>query len=262
MVAAWTGTSLASSRLFVFSPDWRPTDFADLATKLQPLFERGGLDVIFQGFARYEDFAEQAKATSPEFLLAPAWLDGPEAGDLGLDLRVIARARRAGKSTYRKALMARASTDSVDDLSNRAIATTLYSMGRGSEAAALDSFHMAPETAKVVAVAKDVDALLALVFGHVDAALVTSRQYDLLEESNPTEAEALQVLALSREIRLPAVFAGSEASGRDARKMTKLLENLPETAEGREILAALGFDAFATDAPSIETSSSRPGPRR
>ena len=116
-------------------------------------------------------------------------------------------------------------------------------------ATVLDAFHLAADSAKVVPVPKDVDALLALSFGQVDAALVTSEQYELLARTNPSEAERLRVLAFSPEVGLPPVFASSDADPVLRDRLQDLLVRLPQVSGGASVLAMLGFDSFVAEAP-------------
>jgi ABC-type amino acid transport substrate-binding protein len=237
------GTSL----LYFFSPDWRPPDLGKLTAAVEKAFASGGVPISFQAFTRYEDFERQVAEAPPEFLIAPAWLaDSPP----GLSLTVIAHPLHHGKSTYRKALMTRPGIDSIDDLARGSIAATVHSMSNGSPDAVLGAFHLAVDSARVVPVPKDIDALLALSFGQVDAALVTSQQYEELAKTSPAEAERLRVLAFSPEVGLPPVFASAKADPWLTERLRDLLLRLPEVPEGADVLAMLGFDGFVAEVPA------------
>jgi hypothetical protein len=261
-------------RFYFFSPDWRPADLGKLAAGVEDVLKRERLEVTFQAFTRYEDFAKQVAEKPPHFLLAPAWMEAPAGSGIaaGLDLKVLARPQRHGRSGYRKALMTRAGIDSIDDLAHGSIAATVWSMGAGSDRSILDAFHLAADSAKVVPVPKDVDALLALSFAQVDAALVTGLQYELLAATNPVEAESLRVLAFSPEIALPPVFSCAGADAELAVRLPSVLAGFASTDEGRQVLALLGFDAFVpepqratkgtTTKPHSKTSTPRTSPPR
>jgi hypothetical protein len=244
---------------YFFSPDWRPPDLGKLAIAMEHALASGQVDISFQAFTRYEDFERQVHIQPPVFMIAPAWVEGPGGSVLGLDLAVVARPQRHGKSTYRKALMTRANIDSIDDLARGAIAATLHSMGSGDPAAVLDAFHLAAESAKVVPVPKDVDALLALNFGQVDAALVTSEQYEQLARTNPAEAERLRVLAFSSEVGLPPVFAAAGANPAERERLRDVLARLREVPDGISVLTMLGFDGFVAEAAPASATQAEAG---
>jgi hypothetical protein len=251
-------------RFYFFSPDWRPADLGKLAAGVEDALNREDLEVTFQAFTRYEDFARQVAEKPPHFLLAPAWMEVPAGSGIaaGLDLKVLARPLRHGRSGYRKALMTRAGIDSIDDLAHGSIAATVWSMGAGSHRSILDAFHLAADSAKVVPVPKDVDALLALSFAQVDAALVTGLQYELLAATNPVEAESLRVLAFSPEIGLPPVFACAGTDPELATRLPVALAGLAASDEGREVLALLGFDAFVPEPQQATRGSSTRSPTK
>lgn len=243
---------------YFFSPDWRPPDLGKLAVAVEGALAAGNVDVSFQAFTRYEDFERQVHEKPPVFMIAPAWLDGESGHRLGVTLAVIARPVRHGKTTYRKALMTRPGIDSIDDLARGSIAATLHSTSEGSPTAVLDAFHLAADSAKVVPVPKDVDALLALSFGQVDAALVTSEQYDLLAETRPADAERLRVLAFSPEVKLPPVFVCDQADPELRDRLRDVLLRMTELPEGPVVLQLLGFDRFDAEAaarPASPTTS-------
>jgi hypothetical protein len=232
---------------YFFSPDWRPPDFSKLTFAVEQALGGSDVPVVFQAFTRYEDFERQVRAQPPTFMIAPAWLEGPGGTSIGGAFSVIARPLRAGRSTYRKALMTRSNADSIDDLARGSIAATLHSMGSGDPDAVLGSFHLASGSARIVPVPKDIDALLALSFGQVDAALVTSEQYEQLARTSPAEAERLRVLAFSSEVGLPPVFASPAAGEADRERLAALLARLREVPNGAELLAMLGFDGFESE---------------
>lgn len=177
-------------------------------------------------------------------MIAPAWTKTSPTTGFPTAFVVLAEPVRRSKATYRKALMTRSNVDSIDDLAKGSIAATAYSMGAGAPEPILTAFHLPAESARIVPVPKDVDALLALTFGQVDAAMVTSEQYALLAKSNPAEAERLRVLAFSPEIDLPPVFAQVETAPELRGRFQAAITHLQDTAEGKAILAMLGFDAF------------------
>ncbi|MBI5505389.1 MAG: PhnD/SsuA/transferrin family substrate-binding protein [Deltaproteobacteria bacterium] len=248
-------------RFYFFSPDWRPADLNTLTERVHAALLEQGLEMSFQAFARYDDFSQQVADFPPAFLIAPGWFQSAAASDLGLFLQPIAAPLRNHRATYRKALITRSDIDSIADLTRGSIAAAVHSLGPGSEIAVLKTLHLDAGSAKVVAVPKDVDGLLALGFGQVDAALVTAQQYDLLATSNPEAAAKLQVLAFSAPIPLPGVFAGTQTPAEDRRRMAAALAKFTEAKAGREVLALLGYDAFEAlqqaEAPALETPTAQ-----
>jgi|GEM_PF-1885982 len=271
VMAALLGATPSSARaeappsgepsFYFFSPDWRPADLNALAERMHAALLDQAFEVSFQAFARYDDFSRQVVDFPPAFLIAPGWFPSLAANDIGLSLQPIATPLRHHRTTYRKALVTRSDVNSIADLARGSIAAAVHSLGPGSEQAVLDAVHLDRGSAKVIAVPKDVDGLLALSFGQVDAALVTAQQYELLASSTPDAAAKLQVLAFSAPIPLPGVFAGAQTSAEDRLRMAAALAKFTDSEAGREVLALLGYDAFATVAaaqPEQNTEQSPP----
>lgn len=243
---------------YFFSPDWRPADFGKLAVAVEAAFGSGGLEVSFQAFTKYDDFERQLLKYPPKFMIAPAWLDERPETSFGSRYTVVARPLRQGKTTYRKALMTRAGIDSIDDLARGSIAATVHSMGPGEPGPVLGAFRLAADSARIVPVPKDVDALLALSFGQVDAALVTSEQYEQLARTNPADTGRMRVLAFTPEIGLPPVYAAASCDPDLRERLQALLQRLPEVSEGPTVLALLGIDGFAVEPDARAQTSPAP----
>jgi ABC-type amino acid transport substrate-binding protein len=258
------GSTPSPALFYFFSPDWRPPDLGRLAVAIEAALLRKGLRLSFQAFTRFEDFEREQLENKPDFLIAPAWVGDPSDSGRPSDLEVLARPVRQGRPTYRKALMTRPGVDSIDDLARGSIAATLHSMSGGSSSSLLEAFHLDGNSARVVPVPKDVDALLALRFGQVDGALVTSAQYEEFGRADPLEAAQLRLLAVSPEIPLPPLFARRGADQDSAAELRALFLGLGGEDQGSAILGLLGFDGYmaetppASPAPRSTNGTSRP----
>ncbi len=241
LVAGGNALAQDTPALFYFySPDWRPGNLNLLAESMEKIIAEEGVGVRFQAFARYEDFVERLEIERPEFLVAPSWFE--KVDRLGMDIELLARPVRNGKTSYRKALMTAPEVESLENLSHGSIAATVHTMGPGGDRTVLEVFNLDPTTAKVIPVPKDIDALLALSFGQVDAALVTSAQFEMVTRINPNITKGLQVLAFSPEIDFPGVYATNKASEDMRRGFAHALGRLNKHEAGRHLLEQLGYE--------------------
>lgn len=255
-VHAQDGDEAAPTLFYFYSPDWRPADLNDLTASIETLVARHDIDLRFQAFAHYDDFLARIQHETPAYLVAPSWLEKVDV--LGFVIEPIARPRRGTLYSYRKALMAGEGVDGFEALSRGTIAATVYTMGPGGARGLLDTFNLDATTAKVIPVAKDIDALLALSFGQVQAALVTSAQFNMPERANPKITDELEALAFSPAIPFPGVYATERASDDSRERMAAVLGALGDDDGGRELLRLFGYDAFVVDA-AILARVPRPG---
>ncbi len=234
---------------YFYSPDWRPGDLNVFTEELENALTADGIRVRFQAFARFSDFIQQLKSAPPEFLIAPSWIASD--GVAGSMRELIAQPIRAGRTVYRKALMTTDDIDVVQDLANGSIAATVHTLGRDGESVVLEVFNLDPTTAQVVAVPKDADALLALSFGQVDGALVTSEQFEQQSTANPKVTRDLRVLAFTPDIDLPGVYASDTATREHRRAMADALDRLSGYQAGRNVLEMFGYDEFVLTRASL-----------
>lgn len=243
---------------YFFSPDWRPGNLGLLAESVEAIAAQATTPLRFQAFARYEDFLEQLHAERPAFLIAPTWVE--RLGPLTTDLQPLAMAERNNKTRYRKALMTRPEIESLADLDSGTMAATIHAMGPAGERTVLDAFNLDGSRIRVVPVQKDIDALLALSFEQVDAALVTSAQFEAHARVRPTIIRDFHIIGFSPEIDLPVLYRSSSASDDDATNVAQTFVTADDNETGRRLLALLGLDRFREPTPSTtsEPTSEQP----
>ena len=132
----------------------------------------------------------------------------------------------------------------VSQLDHGAIATTVIDVGAEGPASALQRFRADHPDARLIPVPKDVDALLAVSFGQVDAAFVSTAQFERLARVNPTLTGALHELGYSDETPLPRVYATGFASRESAAALADALERSASVASGRRLTSLLGYDQW------------------
>lgn len=242
------------ARFYFFSPDWRPGNLGLLAENVDALAKVADVSVTFQAFARYEDFVDQLRTTPPEFLIAPTWVE--QLLPPSVKLTPMAQAERHSKSNYRKALMTRAAIVSVDDLAKGSIAATVFAMGPEGEQALLDAFNLDGTRTRVVPVQKDIDALLALSFEQVDAALVTSPQFEAHARVNPAMVNELHIIGFSPPIDFPVLYTTAPETDERIERLASAFIDAKNNETGEHLLDILGFEGFRSPQAAPELLSS------
>jgi ABC-type amino acid transport substrate-binding protein len=242
-----------SALFYFYSPDWRPGNLGLLTESAEKMALEVDAPVRFQAFARYEDFVRELRVVTPAFVIAPSWAN--ELAGAAAGLQPLAVATRNNASRYRKALLARPAIETVADLAEGSIAATIHAMGPDGEQTVLDAFNLDPARASVVPVQKDIDALLALTFDQVDAALVTSAQFDAHARVNPAIVRDFHVIGFSPEIDLPLLFASPSVPGPIAGRMAGAFVDAEGSEAGRRLLDLLGFDRFLPAPEGRESSA-------
>lgn len=230
--------------LFFFNPDWTTGNLNVLTEAVDHYIAENELDLRFQAFARYEDFKKQLHARRPAFVIVPAWVEDDD--DLEVRLSRLAHPVRDGQRSYRKALMARSDIKSATELNGASIAAAAIGTGPRDPKSVLGHFGLSDSNAAIIPVPKDIDALLALSFGQVDAALVTLAQLEQLQKLNPNSTKNLHVLDFSPAVPFPSLASTEYADTDDIAALQQSLPKIDTSGSGRALLKVLGFDRFET----------------
>jgi len=244
---------------FFYSPQVGPDNLSLLKQTADAYFRESGMTVRFQSFVRFEDLETEASQRRPQFLLVPRWVFTTRC--LDPLLTPLARPIRNGRMNDRRALMAGRSITRTEQLDGGAIAATVPATGdNAGEAGALARFRSDHPNVRVIPVPKDVDALLAVGFGQVDAAFVSLAQFDMLSRVNPAVTAGLHEIGYSDETPFPQVYATSAASPDVAKRMEAVLEGTVHSETGRRLSNLLGFDQWVgvepTETPAARTPES------
>jgi ABC-type phosphate/phosphonate transport system substrate-binding protein len=108
------------------------------------------------------------------------------------------------------------------------------------------------EGAHLIPVSKDIDGLLALSFGQVDAAVVAPSSLEILKRINPSAAASLREVARSEPILHAPFCAVNGRVTEEARaRMVELLKQMEADENGRRIIHTLGFERWVKFEPAM-----------
>ncbi|MFQ5352839.1 MAG: PhnD/SsuA/transferrin family substrate-binding protein [Candidatus Binatia bacterium] len=247
LVCTPTPVQAEQASLFFFSPDWAPGNLNLLSETVSAVAEDNNVRLSFQAFARYEDFCSQLELDRPDFVVVPHWattVDG-----CITELVPLAVPLRQGRDWYQKALMAGDGIADVSDLASGTIAAAVAPEGPQDRYAIIEHFGLGDSEARIIPVPKDIDALLALSFGQVDAALVTTTQFEMLSAVNPNSTKGLKVLGLTPKLPFPVLYATAGTSPELVAVMRAGLQRVRDTLSDQSVLELLGFDGMRIVTP-------------
>jgi hypothetical protein len=226
--------------LYFYSPEFGPGNLSVLTEAVDVFFTDSGVKIQFQPFARLEDFRQEIKANPPTFVIAPKWVTEHECIDPSLT--AIVQPLRGGATSGRRALMAGPSVESAKQIANGSVAAAVPATGGGREDVSMGRFRADNPTVNVIPVPKDIDALLAVGFGQVDAAFVSLAQFEMLERVNPNLTANLREIGYSQESPFPRLYATQRASDGDIATLTNAFDSVRDSGPGRQLFSILGFD--------------------
>ncbi len=242
---------------FYFSPQVGSANFSLLKETAEAYFRQAGLPLGFQPFARFEDLQRESARRQPAFLLVPEW--ALQGACFGERLSMMVRPSRNGRPHDRRALLARKSIPTAARLAGSAIATTVLQGGSAADSGALARFRVEHPDVRIIPVPKDVDALLAVGFGQVDAAFVSIAEFEMLARVNPQLTGNLHEIGYSESTPFPAVYATSTASAEVVERLASTLEAAASNAVGRRLVGLLGYDQWSRVSGSTEVRTNSCG---
>jgi ABC-type amino acid transport substrate-binding protein len=252
-------------RLFFFSPDFSPGNLSVLTQAADAYFRESKADTRFQAFVRFEDFEREFLAQKPEFVVVPDWANDTRC--LGSELIALAKPIRGGESHGRKALIARPTVRSVSDIAKGSIAATMMP-GGAAAGSALDRIRREHPGVRIIPVPKEIDALLAVAFGQVDAAFVSTGQFGLLAGVSPKLGTDLKEIGYAENTPFPMIYATAYATSEQADNVRNALSSVASTGTGKRFIGLLGYDEWVlvesaeADARRTKTAASMCGPSK
>ena len=190
----------AEMQLFFFNPDANVKEFTRLVGSANGYLQSAGVDAKLQPFVKAEAMEGMVAAKKAPFAIVSSWYYNIAKDALSLEPLMMPST--GGKTVYKKVLLVRSgSATDVAAVSGK-LATT--SLGKENQKF-LNDFVFKGACLNVgglniIWVQKDIDALLALKFRQVDAALVVERNVEILKKVSPQTVAGLEVIFTSPEI--------------------------------------------------------------
>ncbi len=104
---------------------------------------------------------------------------------------------------------------------------------------------------KILAVPKDIDALMSVGFGISKAALTTENAFQRLKSVNPALHRKMRILALGQDTYMPIVAVISREN-EHVRRLLSIVEKMPGNEDGRSRIGMLGLDGWHKVEPAEE----------
>jgi hypothetical protein len=241
LCAAGRAAAAEPVKVLLYDPDAAVPNIRVLRSAMQEYLAGRRADVRFAPFERLEDFRRAVAEERPQFAIVASWALRGEGARLGA--KALATPTRAGKPTYEKRLVVTDRALGTRDLGGKTLATTRMGDDALLDQVMFKKIGLETRELKIVYVSKEIDALLALTFGQVKAALVTEATILAFAKSDPEGAAKLVTLAASREIPLPQlVYFPANCSDALVKEVLPLFLEMGQHPQGQRLLKLLRFD--------------------
>ena len=258
LVVGWSSWALraeaapAQQRILFYDPDANHQAIVQVSAWFNRFLQKVEPNLKFQALTSRKDFQAMLKQKDVAFAIVSSNVL-KEVGTKKLEPLLVPA--KDNDPYYRKLLLD-AGQGNKGDLRGQNIAATVGSQDKSSgKKAVLDeltSGGVQVSEAIVMPVSKDIDALLALAFGQVQAALVTPDSLLILERLNPVAAKSFrQVYEAPKILRAPLTAVGKRANPALKTKLKEAFLTMSQDSNGRKAMSMLAFNTWMPFEPSM-----------
>ena len=156
---------------------------------------------------------------------------------------------RDGKKYQRRVLVAQSTVSGIEALKGARIASSSSVQHTRSVLAGIFDEKEAALDTKILAVPKEIDALMSVAFGMSKGALTTRNAFDELKTVNPKLYEKMKILAEGQESFL-LILAVPESFMEQAAQPVNVIKSMPMNPDGKKKMRMLGLDGWQEPDPS------------
>ncbi|MCC6810434.1 MAG: PhnD/SsuA/transferrin family substrate-binding protein [Deltaproteobacteria bacterium] len=236
--------SAGEGRIVYFDPDANHQAIVNTISLFNDFLNEANLGLVFQPVSTASSLHDLVAGNQAEFAILSA---NVLRNSKSLNLAPILVPSSGGDIYYRKSLVD-AGGGTPDDLEGKGVAVTVSGGDTASAAQQiLEGLRNAGHHVKsisVIPVSKDVDALLALSFGQVAAALVTDKSVEVLKRINPSAAAGLRTIFQTQPIlRSPLCSVGAVSIARK-KQLSDAFKKMAASRAGGRAMQTMGFDQW------------------
>ena len=240
-----------AGRIVYFDPDANHQAIVNIATWFTDYLASASVELVFQAVESREAFERLLADPKTRFALVSS--SYVATADARLDPILVPQV--GGDPFYYKVLID-VGTGDGRELSGKNLAASVIAkpgssnfkellQGLAAGGVRVDGVHVIP-------VAKDIDALLALSFGQVQAALVTPESVEVLKRINPGVAAKFRaVYRTSPILRAPMCEVGKKSSARERANLVSALQRMSQSDDGRKAMRTMGFEGWLPFQPEM-----------
>ncbi len=234
----------APSSLYFYNPESNLNDFRSLKTGFDNYLSFGTYK--FQPFDNQETFEQFLKTRKNGVFFMSSWHYQNLLKQGYVNLQPILVGTLNGEFTYTKVLSTKKNIKNIGKLQGKRIASAAnqdYTQKILKSMAAQQNLKL-NKAFKVLTVPKDIDALMSVLFGMAQGALTARTSLTTLAILNPRKYRLLHQQAESQAIILPLIIVYKPITQSTTQQLLNMIENMPNSPIGKEILAMLGLDGW------------------
>jgi len=238
-----TLNSVYGETVFIFNPEAKSSKTESVRSGLEDYLGREGIASNVYIFANPEDFRNSVGRLKPALAIIASYYY--KAMESTYNWKAILSGHDKGLKSFNKVLVTSASVKNAVQLRNRSLAAVSLGAASLSYIDAQLPSELPAKDIRIVSVSKDIDAIMALGFEQVEAAIVTQTSFDKLSQINPDVVKNLHILQALNPIEYPKIAAFPNAE--NIEKYIKIFQEMDPREAAKEILKFFDVTGFKAD---------------
>ncbi len=240
LLAVSATTASAAQQLLVFNPGAMGGNMATLIDAANDYFGSRNLDLKFQPIAKFKQFKQ--RVGSARYVIMPDWsyklLEDQH------DFSPLLSPQVNGSPNFTKILIAKkGAISSPVDLKGKKVATISQGQRTNNilDRVLFEGTGVQADQLNFIFVGKDLDGLMAVKFGQVQATIASSTNFSLIKKKKPFVIKGLKIVKKSGPLIRASLFSvGGDGNDR----VVKAFENMEKSEKGKKLLSLLNLGGW------------------
>ena len=236
--------SCLATEFYYFNPDTSQGNLGNLKREFDQYLLEKGFSANFQPFAHFVDFHRRNNERRPSFILVPDWYYRKYGKELGL--RPILKPMRNGSTSYQKVILVPKSASAAPndyEIISFALTSMLQEDVNEELKVLLANQLIDKQQVNMITVPKDLDAILALVLGQVQMALVAEYNLQTIAEINPKILHNVKQLDDTITVPMPVLcYLENRVDDKQVVKLLEIFTGMSKEKPQNKILEMLKID--------------------
>lgn len=234
--------------ILLYDPDANHQAIINIVVEVNAYLHATDPDLEFQPLTNRKDF--ERLAATPEARFAIISANVLRAGAARLHPLLVPSTD--GAVFYHKLLLAKKAD--LTTLRGKKVAVAIENSAESTNEVIklITEAGMPADGAYIITVSKDLDAVMALAFGQVDAALVTGTSVEAIRTVNPAAVASFKTVAQTKKVlRSPLCAFAGRTGAEEQEKLTRAWLQMADDERGRRAMHTMAIDRWVRFEPAM-----------
>jgi len=234
--------------LFVYNPEARVGRTEKIKSDLEDYLKSEGHHSEIYIYANYDDFQNSVGRLKPDSAIVASFCYS--AMKEVYKWKLILSGYNSGAKSFNKVLVTPLSVSDPLQLKTKSVATVNLGLSSAMYIESQLPQGLSVKDIRIATVSKDMDAIMALGFGQVEAAIVTRASFDTLKKFFPDSAGKMHILQELKPVEFPKVVVFPPFTA--TKKLTEIFQRMSDKTVSKEVLKFFDITEFKPESAEVD----------